>query len=126
MIAETSAAWRILETFHPPTYYLPLLAFTAGALRRSQRGSFCEWKGSAHYYDVSSGEHRAKDAAWGYDNPAGAYQVLRDHVAVYAGKMDACFVGEEQVMPQPGGFYGGWITSDFAGPFKGAPGTLHW
>jgi uncharacterized protein (DUF427 family) len=125
-IAETAAAWRILETFHPPTYYLPLTAFAEFSLQRSSRTSFCEWKGHAHYYDVRSGHTRATDAAWGYDDPSSAYEVLRDHVAVYAGKVDACFVGDEQVIPQPGGFYGGWITSDFEGPFKGAPGTTHW
>jgi uncharacterized protein (DUF427 family) len=125
-IAQAGSSWRILETFHPPTYYLPVAAFTAGALERSQRASFCEWKGSAHYCAVLGGGRRAADAAWGYDDPSSPYEALRDHVAVYAGKMDACFVGDEKVVPQPGGFYGGWITAEFEGPFKGAPGTLHW
>jgi len=125
-IALTASAWRILETTHPPTYYLPRSAFQPGALQRRPRTSFCEWKGIAQYFSVTGGGRTEADAAWGYDAPSPAYAALRDHVAVYAGRMDACFVGEEQVTPQPGGFYGGWITSDFLGPFKGTPGTETW
>jgi len=125
-IALTASAWRILETTHPPTYYLPRSAFQPGALQRRPRTSFCEWKGIAQYFSVTGGGRTEADAAWGYDAPSPAYAALRDHVAVYAGRMDACFVGEEQVTPQPGGFYGGWITSDFVGPFKGTPGTETW
>jgi uncharacterized protein (DUF427 family) len=125
-IALTASAWRILETTHPPTYYLPRSAFQPGALQRRPRTSFCEWKGIAQYFSVTGGGRTEADAAWGYDAPSPAYAALRDHVAVYAGRMDACFVGEEQVTPQPGGFYGGWITSDFVGPFKGTPGTEYW
>jgi len=125
-IALTASAWRILETTHPPTYYLPRSAFQPGALQRRPRTSFCEWKGIAQYFSVTGGGRTEEDAAWGYDAPSPAYAALRDHVAVYAGRMDACFVGEEQVTPQPGGFYGGWITSDFVGPFKGTPGTETW
>ncbi len=125
-IALTASAWRILETTHPPTYYLPRSAFQPGALQRRPRTSFCEWKGIAQYFSVTGGGRTEADAAWGYDAPSPAYAALRDHVAVYAGRMDACFVGEEQVTPQPGGFYGGWITSEFVGPFKGTPGTEYW
>lgn len=121
-IAHTDAAWRILETTHPPTYYLPMAAFRAGVLTPRPRTSFCEWKGVARYLSVGE----MADAAWTYPDPSPAYAALRDHVAVYAGRMDACFVGEERVVPQPGGFYGGWITSAFEGPFKGAPGTEFW
>ncbi len=118
-IAETSESWRILETTHPPTYYLPEAAFRPGALSRGQRRSFCEWKGVAHYFAVSGGGRTVPDAAWGYDDPTRQYAALRHHVAVYAGRMDACFVGDERVAPQPGEFYGGWVTSDLIGPFKG-------
>jgi len=125
-IAETDQAFRILETTHPPTYYLPASAFRAGVLTGSSRGSFCEWKGAARYFDVSGGGKTERDAGWGYPDPSPAYAAIRDHVAVYAGRMDSCWVGEEQVTPQPGGFYGGWVTSDVIGPFKGGPGTQFW
>ena len=126
-IASTDKAWRVLETTHPPTYYLPPDAFTAGALAPGEgRGSFCEWKGRAVYWTLRSGDATAVDAGWSYPDPTEGFRPIRDHVAVYAGRMDACFVGDEQVTPQPGGFYGGWITSDLVGPFKGAPGTAFW
>lgn len=125
-VADTRAAWRILETFHPPTYYLPAAAFPAGVLRPRSRTSFCEWKGVAIYYSLTGGGRTEVDCAWGYPAPSAAYSALADHVAVYAGRMEACFVGGEQVVPQPGGFYGGWITRDFVGPFKGGPGTQFW
>jgi uncharacterized protein (DUF427 family) len=125
-VAQTDNAWRVLETFHPPTYYLPALCFVAGALTPRPRTSFCEWKGWARYFSVSGGGRTEADAAWGYGNPSAGFEALRDHVAVYAGRMDACFVGEEKVTPQPGGFYGGWVTSEFEGPFKGGPGTQFW
>ncbi len=126
-IASTDAAWAVLETTHPPTYYLPLSAFRAGVLTPRARRSVCEWKGTAIYYTVTGGGGRSEaDAAWGYPDPTPSYAMLRDHVAVYAGRMDACFVGDEQVRPQPGGFYGGWITRDLVGPFKGGPGTEFW
>jgi uncharacterized protein (DUF427 family) len=125
-IASTSAAWRVLETTHPPTYYLPRDAFAEGVLSASSGTSFCEWKGRASYVTLSAGGRREIDAGWTYPNPAPPYAALRDHIAVYAGRMDACFVGAEQVVPQPGGFYGGWITAEFVGPFKGGPGTRFW
>ncbi len=125
-VAQTDQAWRILETTHPPTYYLPMGAFAPGVLTPRPRTSFCEWKGVACYLSVAAGGRAEQDAAWTYPDPSAAYAALRDHVAVYAGRMDACFVGDEQVTPQPGGFYGGWITSGFEGPFKGAPGTEYW
>ncbi len=125
-VALTEAAWRILETYHPPTYYLPVACFAAGALIASPRSSFCEWKGLARYFSVAGGSRTEADAAWGYADPTKGYEALRDHVAVYAGRMDACFVGDEEVTPQPGGFYGGWITAEFEGPFKGGPGTDYW
>ena len=126
IIADTVCAWRVLETFHPPTYYLPAGDFRPGALVARLRTSFCEWKGVARYVSVQGGGRVAEDAGWTYPAPSTAYAMLRDHVAVYAGKMDACFVGEERVTPQPGGFYGGWVTGEFVGPFKGGPGTAYW
>lgn len=125
-VADTHAAFRILETTHPPTYYLPLAAFRPGALLAERRRSFCEWKGSAIYYALTAGGRSVPGAAWGYPDPSAAYAALRDHVAVYAGPMDGCFIDDERVRPQPGGFYGGWITDDLVGPFKGAPGTEYW
>jgi uncharacterized protein (DUF427 family) len=125
-IAETDRAVRILETSHPPTYYIPPEDIQSGVLVPSNQRSFCEWKGQARDFDVVVGPKRAAQAAWSYPEPAAAYAELRDFVAFYAHLMDACFVGEERVQAQPGDFYGGWITSRVAGPFKGAPGTWSW
>jgi uncharacterized protein (DUF427 family) len=125
-VAETTCGLRVLETSHPPNYYFPLADVREGALSRSDGASFCEWKGRAHYFTVCAGDRREHDAAWGYDEPSPAYAALRDHVAFYAGRVDACFVDGELVVPQPGGFYGGWITSRVAGPFKGGPGSRGW
>jgi len=126
VIAQTAAAWRVLETTHPPTYYLPREAFVPGSLLLSRRTSFCEWKGLASYLTLVGGDRTEPDAGWTYPDPTPAYAAIRDHVAVYAGRMDVCMVGDERVVPQPGGFYGGWITSEFEGPFKGGPGTQFW
>ena len=126
VVARAEQSWRILETMHPPSYYLPVAAFQPGTLIQSTRTSFCEWKGVARYFSIALGDRIETDAAWGYGSPSPAYAALRDHVAVYAGRMDSCFVGDERVTPQPGGFYGGWITASFIGPFKGGPGTAFW
>jgi uncharacterized protein (DUF427 family) len=125
-IADTTRGYRVLETSHPPNYYLPLDDVVFDALERTEGRSFCEFKGRAHYYTVRAGERIESDAAWGYDEPSAAYQQLAGHVAFYAGRMDGCFVDGERVTPQPGGFYGGWITSKVVGPFKGGPGTRGW
>ena len=122
-ILDTGAAWRVLETTHPPTFYLSVDAFAPGSLVRSSRGSsFCEWKGHATYWTVQAGGRVATDAAWGYDRPSPGFEPIRGHVALHAGPMDACFVGDDRVTPQEGGFYGGWITPELVGPFKGGPG----
>ena len=126
LIADTTAAWRILETTHPPTYYLPADGFVPGSATSSQRRSVCEWKGAAIYVTLQGGDRREVDAGWTYPDPRPPYEALRDHIAVYAGRMDACTVGDHRVEPQPGGFYGGWVTPDLIGPFKGAPGTEWW
>ena len=116
----------MLETSHPPTFYIPLNAFKEDTLHETGRGSFCEFKGSAHYYDIKAGGQVAQSAAWGYKQPSQAYQELKDTVAVYAHKMDACYVNDEQVQAQEGDFYGGWITKAIVGPFKGGIGTFGW
>ncbi|QDG49469.1 DUF427 domain-containing protein [Persicimonas caeni] len=119
VIAETDRALRILETSHPPTYYIPPEDVRMEFLERSKRSTFCEWKGHAAYYHVDvDGEH-AENAAWTYPSPAPAFDDLTDYVAFYPGKMDRCTVDGEEVAAQEGGFYGGWITSDIEGPFKG-------
>ena len=130
-IARTDAALQILETSHPPTVYLPPDAFADGVLVPTASTSGCEWKGRAVYFDVVSGGSEAgsvvsEKAAWAYPDPREPYGALRDHVAVYPERMDACWIGGEQVTPQPGGFYGGWITSRVVGPFKGGPGSWGW
>lgn len=126
VIAETRRGLRILETSHPPVYYFPHEDVRQAFVERTPRSTGCEWKGYAVYYHVVVGERRADFAAWSYPEPASAYEALRDHFAFYASKMDACYVGDEQVRPQPGDFYGGWITDAIVGPFKGGPGTWGW
>ena len=125
-IAESARALRVLETSHPPNYYLPPADVDAAHLRSSSRQSFCEFKGMARYWNVCAGDREEADAAWSYPHPAGGYERLADHVAFYAAVMDECWVGDERAAPQPGGFYGGWITSREVGPFKGIPGSMGW
>ena len=126
VVADSTRALRVLETHHAPTYYLPPDDIVPGALVRTHRRSSCEWKGLAHYFDVHAGALVEPDAAWGYDTPSVAFGAIAGYVAFYAGRMDACWVGDELVVPQPGGFYGGWVTADVAGPFKGIPGSQGW
>jgi uncharacterized protein (DUF427 family) len=126
VVARTRRALRVLETSHPPTYYLPLDAFAEGTLRPAAGSSFCEWKGDASYYDVVTPTRTAPRAGWTYLHPSPGFTLLADHVAVMPGEMDACTVDGEVVVPQEGGFYGGWITSRVVGPFKGGAGTRGW
>jgi uncharacterized protein (DUF427 family) len=126
VVADTHASYRVLETSHPPTYYLPVEDFTAGALRASDGTSFCEWKGVAAYFDLAAGGRTERRVAWGYPDPTPEYLALLDHVALYPGRVDRCTVDGEVVTAQPGDFYGGWVTSHVVGPFKGAPGTMGW
>ena len=126
IIAVTSAGVRTLETSHPPSYYFPPDSIAVGVLRPSTRHSFCEWKGHAVYFDVDAGGQMFRDAAWSYPAPTVPFELLRDHIAFYADPFDGCFVGDERATPQPGGFYGGWITPRYAGPFKGVPGSRFW
>ncbi|MEM9290953.1 MAG: DUF427 domain-containing protein [Acidobacteriota bacterium] len=125
-IATTESSQRVLETSHPPVYYLPQDAFVEGVLRPNSKQTFCEFKGSASYFDLVVGEQVGVAAAWYYPRPVARAVALTDLVAVYPGRMDACFVDGEQVQAQAGDFYGGWITSAIVGPFKGASGTWGW
>ncbi|MDT7933383.1 MAG: DUF427 domain-containing protein [Sphingomonadaceae bacterium] len=125
LIADTRAAIRTLETTHPPSYYIPPADIAPAVLRRAGGSSVCEWKGVAAYWDVVLGDLALSRVAWSYPDPMPAFSTLRDHVAFYAAPFDRCTVDGETVTPQPGGFYGGWITSRVAGPFKGVPGS-HW
>jgi uncharacterized protein (DUF427 family) len=126
VIVDTGAAVRVLETSHPPSYYVPLGDVRGGVLEPVPGGTVCEWKGVASYFDVVAGGRRAGRAAWTYHDPRPAYEAIRDAVAFYPASMDACYLDDELVQAQDGGFYGGWITSDVVGPFKGAPGTRGW
>lgn len=125
-VAETERGWRVLETSHPPVYYLPREDVHWPYLRDTDASSWCEFKGRAVYWDVVVDGVVAPRAAWGYPDPAPGFAAMKDAVAFYAGPMDGCWVGDEKAEPQPGGFYGGWITKDVVGPFKGAPGTWGW
>jgi uncharacterized protein (DUF427 family) len=125
-IADTHRALRVLETSHPPVYYLPPDDVRHEYLESAPGRSFCEWKGEARYHTVRVGDRVAERAGWSYPDPVEAYRELRDHLAFYAHLMDACYVDGERAEPQPGGFYGGWITSDVVGPFKGEPGSGGW
>ncbi len=125
-IADTHRALRVLETSHPPTYYIPPDDIRMEYLTPTGRRSFCEFKGAAGYYTVQVGEKRADHAAWSYARPLPGYEAIAGYVAFYPSRMDACYVDDEQVVAQEGDFYGGWITSDIVGPFKGGPGTWGW
>jgi len=126
-IADSTRALRVLETSHPPTIYVPPADVAPGALIPAAGSSMCEWKGRAAYHDVRGGGGTvAERAAWSYPSPAPAYAALAGHVAFYPGRMDAAYLGDERVAAQEGDFYGGWITADVTGPFKGARGTLGW
>jgi uncharacterized protein (DUF427 family) len=127
LIADSRRALRVLETSHPPTIYVPPADVAAGALRDVPgRRSRCEWKGDASYFDVVGGDRVEAAAAWTYRAPVARYAALRDHVCFYPSRMDACWLDDERVQAQDGDFYGGWITADLQGPFKGSPGTLGW
>jgi uncharacterized protein (DUF427 family) len=126
MIADTHRAKRVLETSHPPVYYIPLEDLQQQYLQPTGRSTFCEWKGSASYYTIAVGDRTAENAAWFYPSPTPAFIGIQNYVAVYPSRMDACYVDGETVQSQPGDFYGGWITQDIVGPFKGGMGTWGW
>lgn len=124
-VAESTRGLRVLETHHAPTYYIPPDDVVA-RLAPSPGASYCEWKGRAAYFDVQVGETKAARAAWCYPEPTPGFLALAGHLAFYAASMEACFVGDERVMPQPGDFYGGWVTRNLRGTIKGAAGTEFW
>lgn len=126
VLADTRTAWRTLETSHPPTYYIPQSDIAMAHLRSNPARSICEWKGQAVYWDVDIGGDRIASAGWSYPLPTPDFAGIAGHIAFYAAPFDEVTVDGEQVMPQPGGFYGGWITSREAGPFKGIPGSRFW
>lgn len=126
VIADTHRAKRVLETSHPPVYYIPLEDMQTQYFTPTPRSSFCEWKGQAAYYTITVGEQTAENVAWFYPNPTDRFAAIKDYVAVYPSRMEACYVDGEKVAAQPGDFYGGWITADIVGPFKGGTGTWGW
>lgn len=125
-LADTRRAYRVLETSHPPVYYIPLEDIRQEFLTSSAARSFCEWKGTASYVSVRVGDKETSDAGWFYPSPTPAFAPIAEHIAFYPSLMDACFVDNEPAQAQPGDFYGGWITPEIVGPFKGAPGTTAW
>lgn len=125
VVAQSERAVRVCETAGPPTVYVPLDDVRRAIVEPSERTSFCEWKGRARYFHVRVGDRVARDAAWSYPDPRTGFEALRDHVSFYPGRV-ACWLGDERVRPQPGGFYGGWITDGIRGPFKGDPGSESW
>lgn len=126
VIADTTRGYRVLETSHPPVYYFPAEDVAAEHLRPASGSSLCEWKGAARYYDVVAGDRISEDAAWAYPTPMPDFAPIAGALAFYAGRVDEAWVGDERATPQPGGFYGGWVTSRVVGPFKGGPGTMGW
>ena len=125
-IAETNRALRVLETSHPPVYYIPPSDVQQQLLSPTAHHSYCEYKGQASYYSVKVGNKVSENAAWSYHQPSTGYESLKDHLAFYPGRVDDCYVDEERVQAQEGDFYGGWVTSAIEGPFKGGPGTTRW
>lgn len=123
LIASTRKSVRLCETASPPTFYLPHDDVDMERLVPARGASVCEWKGEARYWALDDNPDEA--VAWSYPDPNARYRRLKDHIAFYPGRV-SCFVDDERVQPQPGRFYGGWITSDVVGPFKGEPGTGHW
>ncbi|GAA4658006.1 DUF427 domain-containing protein [Kineococcus glutinatus] len=128
LLADTRRSWRVLETSHPPVHYVAAEDLDARLLRPAAGRSWCEFKGQARYVDLVDPDGRllAADAGWTYPDPAPGYEGLVGAVALYPGRVTSCRLDGELVRPQAGGFYGGWITDDVVGPFKGEPGTTGW
>ena len=126
IIAETTQGKRVLETSHPPTYYFPPEDIKLEYLTQTARKTFCEWKGWCTYYDIKLGERQVTHGAWRFFDPSSNFIAIKEYYGFYASLMDACYVNEELVTPQPGDYYGGWITKNIVGPFKGEPGTRWW
>ncbi|MEB3831021.1 DUF427 domain-containing protein [Phormidium sp. CCY1219] len=125
-IADTHRAQRVLETSHPPVYYIPTEDIKMEYISKNDRRSFCEWKGVANYYSVTVGDKSVENGAWSYPVPTSKFSPIKNSLGFYANQMDACYVDGEQVDAQAGDFYGGWITKEIVGPFKGSSGTMGW
>ena len=125
-LVDTTASFRVLETSHPPVYYVPPESVRMDLMIEASHGSFCEWKGHAHYYDLALPGRTIPNAAWCYRSPTARFEPIAGYLAFYPSKMDRCLVDGEDAESQPGDFYGGWITGDIVGPFKGGPGSLGW
>jgi uncharacterized protein (DUF427 family) len=126
VLAESQCALRVLETSSPPVYYLPPSDVRTDWLAPSRHTTLCEWKGVAHYWSVQVATGAVENAAWSYPDPDPVFADLRDYLAFFPGRVDACYVGDQRAIPQSGDFYGGWITPEIVGPFKGDPGTEGW
>jgi uncharacterized protein (DUF427 family) len=126
VLADSLGALRVCETSSPPCYYIPPADLAMERLEPSSRTSFCEWKGVASYWTVRVGDRVAKDSGWSYPSPDPGFEAIRDWIAFYPRRMDACWVGDARVTPQPGFYYGGWVTPELTGPFKGVPGSDAW
>jgi uncharacterized protein (DUF427 family) len=126
VVADTRSAVRVCETSHPPVFYIPRTDIADGVLARAEGRSWCEWKGQATYWDVVVDGRRRPAAAWSYEDPSPGYEHLRGSVAFYPSRVDRAIVDGDVVRAQPGDFYGGWITAEVIGPFKGDPGTRGW
>jgi uncharacterized protein (DUF427 family) len=126
VIAQTRQGHRVLETSHPPVYYFPRADVFEEFIVRASGSTYCEFKGRAEYWSIKVDGTRSERAAWSYPDPTLAFVEIADHLAFYASRVDACWVGDERVKPQDGDFYGGWITERIVGPFKGGPGTQGW
>lgn len=126
IIAETTQAYRVLETSHPPAYYFPPQDVAPGVLKKGKGKTFCEWKGSASYFDLHVNQKITETVAWTYPSPTPEFEPIKDYISFYASRVDECYVNGERVIAQQGGFYGGWITKNLKGPFKGVPGSQGW
>ena len=125
-IARSKGTVRVLETSHPPGFYIPPHDVHTRYLELSDRITFCEFKGQARYFNIRAGDRFSENAAWCYPEPSSGFEAIAGFFAFYPGKVDRCTVNGQVVTPQPGEFYGGWITPDVVGPFKGEPGTMSW
>ncbi len=125
-IIDSTNAYRILETSHPPTYYIPQADAKLEYFHPVERRTFCEFKGRAAYWTITVGDKSAPEAAWQYPDAGGKFAPVAGYIALYPAQMDACYLDDEQVQAQEGDYYGGWITSDIVGPFKGGSGTWGW
>ena len=125
-IADSTGAMRVLETSHPPGIYIPPQDIVAGVLQPNAMATMCEWKGRAAYWDLVVGDRAAEAVGWSYPSATPAFAAITNYISFYPGRVDACYLDDEQVIAQEGNFYGGWITGEIVGPFKGAPGTWGW